>query len=89
MPGCKGEIIPSREIRSTVARAGACSVCGARYKSFGGGDWKFETERVPCLKEGCDGDLELEIIPGQPSAASCWKCETAHVRQPNGAVSIS
>ena len=78
--GCKGEIVPSRDIRSTVARGGECDACGARYKSFGSGGWKFETERVPCPDESCDGFVEIEKRPGTVTA-ECWKCGTPFTRQ--------
>jgi hypothetical protein len=88
VPGCKGEVIPSRDIRSTVARAGACDVCGARYKSFGSGGWKFDTERVDCPKEGCDGFVEFELRPDQEPEAACWKCDTVYLREPDGTVRV-
>jgi hypothetical protein len=86
VPGCKGDIVPSRDIRSTVARGGECAVCGARYKRFGSGDWKFDTERVDCTVDGCDGFVEFEIIPESATEASCWKCETTFVRAADGTV---
>jgi len=84
VPGCKGRIIPSREIRTNVTRAGECADCGTRYQRFGTGEWKFETERADCPKDGCDGFIEFEIRPDRPAEGSCWKCETAYVRQPDG-----
>ncbi|MGH2759812.1 MAG: hypothetical protein ACRDKJ_09635, partial [Actinomycetota bacterium] len=76
VPGCKGKITPSRDIRSTVARNGMCDTCGARYRQFGSGDWKFDTERVECSRDQCDGYVEFELIPGVSGEAACWKCET-------------
>jgi hypothetical protein len=86
VPGCKGEIIPNRDLRSTVARGGECTVCGARYKRFGSGEWKFETDRVDCPKDGCDGFIEFEIRRDRPAEGACWKCDTTYVRQPDGSL---
>lgn len=88
MPGCKGDIVPSRDIRSTVARGGECEACGAKYRRFGSGDWKFETERIDCTVDGCDGFVELDVIPGGKTEAACWKCEAAYIREPDGSVRL-
>ncbi len=79
--GCKGEIVLGRDIRTNVAASGECSLCGARYKRFGAGDWKFDTERVDCAKDGCDGFAEFELRPGAPDEAECWKCAAPTARQ--------
>lgn len=64
-------------------------MCGARYKRFGAGDWKFETERVACSNDTCDGDVEFELIPDRDAEALCWKCETRYRRDRDGAVTLS